>query len=173
MSAPTGSPTQHRTWRAEATRPPGQSRAVQRALLTILGLLLLGLLAWMLWWWLLLPSVHFVALPIVGYNVLAVPPLPFPAEDVAAFSRLPRRGNAIVLGDLQTSQSIATLNNRLQGLAARRGDTLILYLRVYGVSDNGKAWVLCSDYLRTTDGGRCALADLLGQLGAVRPGRNW
>jgi hypothetical protein len=132
--------------------------------LTILGLLLLGLLAWMLWWWLLLPAVHFVALPIVGYDLLAVPPLKFPAEDVEAFSRLPRRGEAVVLADLQTSQAIATVNNRLQGLAARHGDTLIFYLRGYGMSDDGKAWVLCSDYLRTADGGRFPLADLLGQI---------
>jgi hypothetical protein len=118
----------------------------------------------MLWWWLLLPSVHFVALPIVDYDVLAVPPLRFAAEDVEAFSHLPRRGEAVVLGDLQTSQSIVTLTNRLQGLAVKRRDSLILYLRVYGVSDDGKAWVLCSDYLRTPEGGRCPLADLLGQI---------
>ena len=66
--------------------------------------------------------------------------------------------------DLQTSQGIATLANRLRGFAAKPRDTLILYLRVYGVSDDGKAWVLCSDYLRSPQGGRCSLADLLGQI---------
>ena len=69
----------------------------------------------------LLSSVHFVALPIVGYDVLAVPPLPFPAEDVAAFSPVAAARERHLLGDLPTSQSIATLDNRLEGFAAGAG----------------------------------------------------
>ena len=106
--------------------------------------------------------------------MLAVPPLPFVAEDVEAFSRLPRHGPAVVLGDLQTSQSIATLANRLQGLAAKPRDTLILYLRVYGVSDDGKAWVLCSDYLRTAPGRTLSRwPTCSARSNSVRPERNW
>ena len=173
MSAPTGSPTQHRTWRAEATRPPGQSHGATRS------------------------ADHPGTAPpgLAGLDALVVALAAFGPFRRAAHRRLRRArraaaavsgrrrggvfavaaaGNAIVLGDLQTSQSIATLNNRLQGLAARRGDTLILYLRVYGVSDDGKAWVLCSDYLRTTDGGRLRIGRSAGPARAsVRPGRNW
>ncbi len=68
-------------------------------------------------------------------------------------------------------EGIATLANRLRGFAAKPRDTLILYLKVYGVSDDGKAWVLCSDYLRSRQGGRCSLADVLDQIGQSPAGK--
>ena len=164
MPGTSRSPSSQHTWRAQTPVTHAQSRHVQRALLAIVAICLTGVLAWMLWWWIFLPSVHFVALPIVDYDVLAVPPIRFVGEDIGTFARLPSRGEAIVLSDLQTSQSINTLDNRLQGLAAGRRDTLILYLSAYGVSDDGKAWVLCSDYLRTPQAGRCPLSELLQQI---------
>ena len=137
---------------------------------TLLGLLLVGLLAWAVWWRFYHPTVYFVSLPAVDYGVLAVPPLRFAAEDVESLAALPRPGQALVLADFQTSQSIAALAARLQTLGAEEKDTLILYLRVYGVSDDGKAWVLWSDFLPPAAGGRCSLAELLGQVSRCRAG---
>ncbi len=139
----------HRSWRAGVRESSAGPKHVQRIALTLVGSALLGVLAWLLWWWIFLPSVYFVGLPIVDYDVLAVPPLRFAIEDVDAFSHLSRRGRGVLLRDLQISQGILTLANRLQGLAAGRRDTLILYLRAHGVSEDGKAWLLCSDYLPT------------------------
>ena len=116
----------HRSWRAGVREGPARPRYVQRIVLTLVGSALLGVLAWLLWWWIFLPSVYFVGLPIVDYDVLAVPPMRFALEDLNAFSRLSRRGQGVVLRDLQTSQAILTLDNRLQGLAAGRRDALIL-----------------------------------------------
>jgi len=137
---------------------------MRRAVMSLLGMFLAGALAWLLWWWIFLPAVHFASLPIVDFDVLAAAPVCFAGEDVDAFTHLARNRPGAVLRDLQTSRSIATLANRLQGIAPGRRDTLVLYLRGHNVSADGKAWVLCSDYLRSGQAGRYPLGDLLRQL---------
>ena len=166
VGAPRSTPGSPRTWRGsrDSGRSPAANRNVRRVSFTLFGLTLVGLLAWLLWWWAFLPSVHLVCVPIVDYDVLAVPPLPFALEDAEAISGGSPRRPAVVLRDLQTSDSITTLGNRLQGLVTRPKDVLILYLTAHGVADDGAAYVLCSDYLRKTAAGRYKLADLLGQV---------
>ena len=150
---------------------PRQFRHLRLLLWTLLALVPIGLLAGALWWWFFRPTVYFAALPAIDYGVLAVPPLPFAAEDVDAMAALSRPGQPPLLAGLQTSQGIATLAARLHDLGAKEKDTLILYLRVYGVSDDGKPWLLWSDYLRSPAGGRCSLAELLGQIAQCRAGK--
>ena len=129
------------------------------------------MLAGAAWWWFFHSTVYFVSLPAVDYGVLVVPPLRFAAEDIEALAALPRPGQPPMPANLRTSQSIATLAARLQVLGLKEKDTLILYLRVYGASDDGKAWLLWSDYLQNAASGRCSLTELLGQVAKCRAGK--
>ena len=148
-----------------------QFRHLRLLLWTLLALVPIALLAGATWWWFFRPTVYFAAVPAIDYGVLAVPPLPFAAEDVDAMAALSRPGQPPLLAGLQTSQGIATLAARLHDLRAKEKDTLILYFRAYGVSDDGKPWLLWSDYLRSPAGGRCSLAEFLGQIAQCRAGK--
>ncbi|MDI9443464.1 MAG: hypothetical protein QM844_04775, partial [Planctomycetota bacterium] len=59
---------------------------------SLLGLALAGVLVWTLWWWLFLPRVHVFGLPVVHYDALAVPPVPFAEEDAARLTSPPPLG---------------------------------------------------------------------------------
>lgn len=168
MSARPNPASPHRSWRARPESGP-HARHVNRVLLTLLGLILLALLAWLLWWWIFLPGVHLLCLPVVDYDYGRVVPIRFCAEDVAALTEALPRASAAVLEDLQTSDSITTLANRLSGQIKGQRDVLIFYLSGHGLSDDGQAWLLCSDFLRRDDArdrlsGRIRAADLLRQL---------
>jgi hypothetical protein len=156
----------NRPWRGQALSAGSATRfkRINRIVLSLLGLGLLGLLAWLLWWWIFLPDVYLVCLPVIKYGVLAVPPIPFGEADMAAFSKVSRRNPAVDLRDLQTSESIGTLANWLRGTVVRRKDKLILYVRAQGVSEEGTAYLLCSDYKPQTAASRYKLHDLLDQI---------
>ncbi len=136
--------------------------------MSVLAVALLGLLVWALWWWIFLPRVHLFVLPIVHYDVLAVPPIPFSSENVAELAAPPPEGLEVnsrnVLVGLETTEGIETLSGRVQGVVTRPRDTLIVYVSAHGVSDDGTAYLLCSDYLRKAESGRHRLGDLLRQV---------
>ena len=166
MPGPSRSSSPNRSWRA-GPRPAGRqssARQVSRVLFSLLGLALTGLLGFLLWWWIFLPDIHLACLPVVDYDVLAVPPAPFAADEVTALSAAWPHRPATILRDLQTSDGMRTLANRLQGIVARPKDTLILYLIGHGVSEDGTAALLCSDFLRQGEAGRCGVREVLQQV---------
>ena len=61
---------------------------------------------------------------------------------------------------------MALLGDRLAGLVTGSKDTLILYVSAHGVSGEGEAYLLCSDFLfhRRKVAGRYRLGDLLEQI---------
>jgi hypothetical protein len=166
VGSPRSAPAASRSWRRrpQAELPSTGGRLVRRVVFSLLGLALTGLLGWLLWWWIFLPTVYLVGLPVVDYDALAVPPIVYVGEDADAFAAASSRSPAISLRDLQTSETIPTLSRRLQGIVARPQDLLILYLSAHGVSEDGTAYVLCSDFLRQGETGRYPLADLLRQV---------
>jgi len=173
MSGGSGSSSANRGWRAQPAHPSGPApvtKLIKRVVLTLFVLLLVVILARLIF--VVPPDVHLAALPIVDYDVQVVCPIPFSAEDMEAFSQTSPRAAAVMMRDLETSESITTLASRLQGVAdrqiqtaiARPKDYLILYVSGHGISDDGRAYLLCSDYLRQTESGRYPLVDLLRQV---------
>lgn len=167
MSGASRAGSGHRgSWRAGPARRPSAHGApwAQRILFSLLGLVLVGLFAWLIIWWIFLPTVHFAYLPVVDYDALAAPPLRFVEEDAQGFAAAAPHGPAAPLRDLQTSEAMPTLGKRLQGLLTGRKDTLVLYVAAHGVSVDGKPYLLSSDWRRGAQSGRYALADFLAQL---------
>ncbi len=163
-----------RTWRG---RPQEQrlsmtSRWTARVTTTALGLVLMGLLAWVLWWWMFLPRVHVFGLPVANYDALAVPPIPFADEDVARLTAPPPDGpksnSQHLLAGLETSEGMATLSSTLRGIVTRPRDVAILYLSAHGVSSDGKALLLCSNYSPANESGRIELGEVLRQVSQCR-----
>jgi hypothetical protein len=156
-----------RGWRGQ-TRVKSSSRGsrfVGRAFFSLLGLVLLGFLGWILTRWWFLPNVYFVGLPVVDYHALAVPPVPFAQEDLQEFSAASPRGAATILRELQHIRAVSTLGARLRSIVPRSKDTLILYTIAQGVSDDGKAYLLCSDFSASSGTGRYPLGEFLAQVG--------
>ncbi len=161
-----------RTWRG---RPEGNhvnaaSRWTARVTTSLLGLALVGVLVWTLWWWLFLPRVHVFGLAVVHYDALAVPPVPFAEEDVARLTSPPPLGpksnSHEALVGLETSEGMATLATALRGVVPRGRDVVVLYLCGHGVSEGGKPLLLCSNYLPANDSGRIELSEVLRQVSA-------
>lgn len=171
MARPTGaSSAPKKDWRA---RPPEEQstsggRYLRRFFFT---LLLAGLAVWL---GMLLfpgcgPKPHLVLLPISDYE-MTVAPVPYATHNVEELkTRLEGREIEFNLwDDLQTSKSLASLANRLQPISKPR-DVLILYMSAHGVSDNGKAYLLCSDYQpRANPEGRFELGELIEQVRVCR-----
>ncbi|MDD4268219.1 MAG: carboxypeptidase regulatory-like domain-containing protein [Pirellulaceae bacterium] len=137
---------------------------------SLLGLALAGVLVWTLWWWLFLPRVHVFGLPVVHYDALAVPPVPFAEEDAARLTSPPPLGpksnSRQALVGLETCEGMATLAAALRSVAPRSRDVVVLYLCGHGVSEGGKPLLLCSNYLPADDSGRIELAEVLRQVSA-------
>ncbi len=163
-----------RTWRGrpQEQRLSTTSRWTARVTTTVLGLALMGLLAWVLWWWMFLPRVHVFGLPVAHYDALAVPPIPFADDDVARFTAPPPDGpksnSRHVLAGLETSEGMGTLSSTLRGIVTRPRDVVILYLTAHGVSRDGKALLLCSNYSPANDSGRIELGEVLRQVSQCR-----
>ena len=165
----------HRSWRAAATsQAAATTRRFKRMVMTTVLVSLVvtfGVLMFILLWQ---PRVHMVCLPIQEYDAFSAPPMSFSAEDVAAFSPL-RPGLyesgthqvPVQLPNLQTSDGIQTLSDELTGIVTRSRDVLIVYLSGHGIAQDGKAYVLCSDFRvagQSAGAGRYELAALLEQL---------
>jgi hypothetical protein len=117
-----------------------------------------------------LPDVRLVCLPIGDYE-MTVSPVPYAARNVDEVkTRLDGQGAEVnIWDDLQTSKSLASLTNRLQAVASTPRTVLILYVSAHGVSESGKAYLLCSDYQpRTNPEGRFDFGELLQQIRVCR-----
>jgi hypothetical protein len=155
----------NRSWRQQTTMSQGaESKFLPRLFLSAVGLILCGVLVYLLWWWLSKPSVYYASLPIVDYGPLAVPPIPFSIEDSKEFLLLGSSKRILDLRNLETFKGINTLSNLLQATATHSKDVLLFWITAHGVSDNGVAYLLCSDYLREATEGRYPLSDLLQKI---------
>jgi hypothetical protein len=116
------------------------------------------------------PNVHLVCLP-VTYRDLSVPPIAYAQDDIAAFLPLEDRLYSDddhpvpdIWTNLKNSVAMKGLGGELSGLV-RKSEVLIFYLNAHGVSDDGAAYLLCSDFDSTKRNvGRYELAELLAQL---------
>lgn len=168
MAAPGNSSAPRRSWRGHSAKAQTTSSApwTPRILLSLLCLALLSLFAGLLVWWMFLPTVHLACLPVVDYDVLAAPPLRFVEEDLQAFADVAPHRAAVVLSDLQSSHAMPTLTKRLEGCQTAGRDTLVLYVAVHGIAENGTAYLLCSDFLRQDAPGRYPLDAFVAELAA-------
>ncbi|MCC6126788.1 MAG: carboxypeptidase regulatory-like domain-containing protein [Pirellulales bacterium] len=158
-----------RNWRQKAPAAPtgGGAKMGSRIVFSLLGMGLIGLFVWLIWWWFFLPKTYFACLPIVNYGVLAVPPIAFAEEDASAFPEIGPPERTLSLSDFEISKNIAALSEGLQKFPMRPRDVLILSITAHGVSDNGVAYLLSSDYSPRPDSpdiGRRKLSDLLDRL---------
>ncbi|QGJ71671.1 Hypothetical protein PBC10988_33780 [Planctomycetales bacterium 10988] len=173
MSKATGA---YRTWRSPETTVDYRRvvRNYLRLLLTLAAIALTLFLGYYLWLPFLDPRVFMVSLSISDYEVLSVPPLPYAAEDRSDFDPLSdvlradpqvEGGGVRQLRNIQTASSLSTLSSELQDVADRGSDILVFYLRVQGISENGEAYLLGSDFdpLNPT-AGRYRLRDVLEQV---------
>jgi hypothetical protein len=144
-------------WRARA-RPsdaPRRQKRVLRVLLSAAFLGLAGLFVWLLWprsW----AGVQLAVLPVTGYDI-AFPPVPFSYADPSEFAASSPDHRTELLEELQDSANLQRLYDRLQGLVKSPKEVLILYLSAHGVSDGGKPFLLCSDFMREAGGSGATL----------------
>ena len=113
MSGPSrSSGSSHRGWRgaSDGKRQPSKSaKRTARMIMLLVVLGLVGLFAWMVLPPFFNPDVHLVHLPVVNYNALALPAIPYSSEDEAAFASASPYGGeeSLVLRDSQTSEGMA------------------------------------------------------------------
>jgi hypothetical protein len=165
MPPPRPSPPNRRSWRDSQSpaNSPG-ARTAGRWFFALLGVVLVGYLAWLLWPH-APPHTYLAALPIIAQDKLTVPALAFAQEDALGL-----RGAAsdkfLDLKELQEAEELDSLATRLENLASQQQDVVILYVAAYGVSEDGEAYVLASDLLRRAGAGRYKVSDLLRQMKA-------
>ncbi len=175
MSRPSrSSAASGRNWRAASGGTVAASRTTRRVVLSLLGLALLGLLAWWLLRLMFVPGARLACLSVTEYDTGSVPPIPYGDEDVAAFRKLlaPGQEDVPALTTLQVSGSITDLGGALkQVLSDDPRDTLILLVGAHGISDDGTAYLLCSDCLSNEPQGRHAVGELLAQVSGASAGQ--
>lgn len=109
-------------------------------------MLLAGLFAWLIWprtW----PGARLAVLPVIGYDI-PIPPVPFSYVDRDAFLHCSAALKPAILQQLQDSENLKRVYERLQGLLQSPDEILIVYLSAHGVSVEGKPYILASDYFR-------------------------
>jgi len=140
-----------------------KGRTPRRLFLTVLFVLLVGLLIWLFFPFFTRTSL-LVSLPIVHQADQGVPPVPYWAEDTRAFLDLAPVSSR-ELDKLDTHDAITTLEDRLRAELAHESGffapRLILQVTGQGVSDEGEAWLLCSDYSLRDRATRYKINDLL------------
>lgn len=163
MPPPRPSPPGRRSWRDSQTpaNSPG-ARTAGRWFFALLGVALVGYLAWLLWPH-APPHTYLAALPIIAQDKLTVPPLAFAQEDALGLGQV-ASDKFLDLKELQEADSLDSLGSRLESLSSQPQDVTIVYAAAYGVSDDGEAYVLTSDLLRKTGPGRYKVSDLLRQM---------
>jgi len=141
-------------WRGRTHHADSRKKGkwLKRILLTATTLILVGILVVAVLVGVRVPVAQVVFLPVRGYDVLTGP-APFLAradlEKLDAFAKASRAPKAIVLDKLQDSLNIAKLGDRLQELVTDRRQRLILFVSAQGVSDGGKPYLLCSNFLHS------------------------
>jgi hypothetical protein len=153
-----------RTWRRGPARKPQGAKPIRplRWLFTALVLVLIAAFA-VIVYPILRRERHLVAIAIWATDQLAVEPLPYAREDVDALSGVPDVKFLGSLG-LQDEASFGSLGNQLRDIVGRRDDLLALYLAAHGLTEGDQAFIVCSDFLRTPEGGRFPVRDLFEQL---------
>ena len=166
MSRPRSKPSSgdRRTWRRGPARKPQGAKPIRplRWLFTGLVLVLIAAFA-VIVYPILRRERHLVAIAIWATDQLAVEPLPYSREDVDALSGVPDVKFLGSLG-LQDEASFGSLGNQLRDIVGRRDDLLALYLAAHGLTEGDQAFIVCSDFLRTPEGGRFPVRDLFEQL---------
>lgn len=161
-----------RGWRRSA-RPDEiaskKTKTLGRAVFTLLSLGLLALLVWWLWWLFFSRQTHLACVTVEQYHPATIAPIPFGEEDVHALSAPSPLGNEEVrsLHSLQTAGSLQTLWAQVD---ARGGDVIVLYINAQGVSSDGSAYLLGTDFLTRPESGRIKLDELLAETARL-PGK--
>jgi len=111
------------------------------------------------------PERHLVAIPIWATDRLAVAPPPYAREDIDKLAQITDVQFHGSLG-LQDAGSFASLGAELGQLVKNKESVLIVHLCAHGASDaaesgDGTGYVICSDYMRTPEGGRYPVGNLL------------
>ncbi len=168
MSTPRKPATARPDWRSRVhpSDLPRKGKWPRRVLYTLTSIFLIGFLVY-----LLLPSrsppTHLAFLPVSGYDI-SIPPVPFSEVDAREFSAAPLTDSR-ALTSLQDSENLARLADQWPTFSGSGSQRTILYVAAHGVSQNGRALLLCSDFLRA---GRTASApgvcDLRAFLDQVR-----
>jgi len=149
---------------------------VNRILVSLAGLVMLGIFAWLLISPLLYPRIHVARLPFVEIDLHAAPRIAFTREDTLELTPIGEVGMKTEEGkfpreleNLQNSASLKSLGTRLQAFVEERWgkELLILSVTALGVSDGGEAYLLCSDFDPTkAETGRFSLKALLAEVKA-------
>lgn len=164
------------SWRETKSRP-GRSparRHIGRWFFTLFALLLIaGMLGLMIQGCKTTPNTYFAGMEI-PYDVgLAAPRLVPTSEVDALASMLVERSKNVRVGDSELSKAIGesdsmrTLSANLRQMPIQQGDALIFYVAAHGVTHDGEAYLLGSDF--TLDGvpsetGRAPVKELLRAL---------
>ncbi len=172
MAAAASHSSSGRGWR-RSQRPDEDARkktkVIGRVIFTLLALGLLALLVGWLWWLFFARQTRLACVSVEQYHPASIAPIPFGDEDVRAISFPSPLGNEEVrsLHSLQTATSLQTLATQID---ARGGDAVVLYLSVQGVSSDGSAYLLGTDFLTRPASGRIKLDDLLEETSRL-PGK--
>ena len=162
------------SWRATQSKHTSSvsSKRGRRIIFTGLVLALFAIFGVLLIRPLFRPVVHLVCLPVSNYTDLNAPPIAYVQNDIDAFKVLEDRLYSDdkhpvpdKWEDLRNSAAMDGLGKKLSGLVKAKREVLILYLSAHGTSDDGTAYLLCSDFdPKKPDEGRYKLSKLLEQI---------
>src|SRR5688500_4823071 len=166
-SAPTG----RRSWKHAGGRPGqpprSESKHIGRWVLTALLLTLIAAFVWAVWpnpW----GQSHLVVMPIWSVDQLTLPPTPFGHEDMDALRGTP---SVVVHDATDVAQDEDSLNGylaKISDMAKNEREVLIVYVSAHGIAEDGRPFIACSDFDRTTNGGKYDVNVLLEKIASSR-----
>lgn len=163
-SSSTGRPSWRQRGSGNAVHTPQTpNKSVWRWLLTFL---LLVLLSGFIYWVWPNPRGHrylFVT-ALWATDQLRVPPLAMVREDLDALRQTPDVEFHDATGEGQDEASFEAFADRIAKTPREGRDTLILYLAAHGGADDRGPYLICSDFGRSEDRGRCAIRSLLDKV---------
>ncbi|MCO8120433.1 carboxypeptidase-like regulatory domain-containing protein [Stieleria sp. TO1_6] len=141
------------------------ARDLRRVSFVLVFLLLAAALAYFLFPPFFAPKTHLVLIGSQPDDTFNLPPIAYVGEDLKAFESV--RGAQIHDQSpvWQAARSAGRIGDQLAATGATKSDTLVVYLSAHGVSDQGKAYLLCDNFdLRRPDSGRIAVEKLISQI---------
>lgn len=94
-----------------------------------------------------------------------IPPIAFVAEDQVGLATIDIAAIHRPAGGWRSAGGGKELGNMLRGAGLQKADTALVYLAAHGVSQDGKAYLLCDDFdLRRPDSGRVSVDVLLDEV---------
>jgi len=94
-----------------------------------------------------------------------IPPIAFVAEDQEGLATIDIAAIHRPAGGWRSAGGCKELGKMLRGAGLRKADTALIYLAAHGVSQDGKAYLLCDDFdLRRPDSGRVSVDVLLDEV---------